>query len=508
MHFAFETENLYPLVNLTRLNDKEEIRMSKRKFMILLAIPLIFTMVLSACAVAPDETPVPDTNGEELPPTGPEETPVMEETPDVDTPEVTPDVDVTPEDPVETPVTDDEQIGGTVSVLTVWGGSELDSFMAMVAPFEERTGIRVEHEGTRDLNAVLTTRVQGGNPPDVAGLPGPGQLLQFAREGTLLPLDEGIELQRLEQQYDAGWLDLARYDGQLYGVFIKGAVKSLVWYRPDAFEQAGYQVPQSWTELEQLEQQMIQDGNTPWCIGLESGAASGWPGTDWIEDIMLRTAGPEVYDQWWQHEIPWTDDSVRTAWEIFGERATDPDMVYGGSQNVLSMPFGEAPFPLFDDPPSCYMHRQASFIIDFIQEQFPDLEPGEDYDFFILPGQEGETAPLLVAGDLFGMFNDTPQSRALINYLTTPEAQQIWAERGGHLSPNVDVDPQVYPDPVSRQIAEALTDAEVRFDASDMMPEAVNNAFWSGILTYVSNPEALDSILQDIESTAQGAYVE
>jgi alpha-glucoside transport system substrate-binding protein len=481
--------------------------MSKRKYMILLVIPLIFTLILSACGPADtDATPTPGME-EELPPTGPEDTPVVEETP-METPEM----DETPAEPVDetdTPMPEEpEQIGGTVSVLAVWGGSELDSFLAMVAPFEERTGITVEYEGTRDLNAVLTTRIEGGNPPDVAGLPGPGQLLEYAREGHLVPLDEGVDMDRLRNQYDAGWIDLASSDGQVYGVFIKGAVKSLVWYVPTAFEQAGYTVPETWSDLEALEQQMVADGNTPWCIGLESGAASGWPGTDWIEDIMLRTAGPDVYDQWWQHEIPWTDDSVRNAWEGFGQRATDPTMVYGGPPNVLSTPFGESPFPLFDDPPSCFMHKQASFIIDFIQEQFPDLEPGQDYDFFILPGEGTEAAPLLVAGDLFGMFNDTPQARALIDWLTTPEAQEIWAERGGHLSPNVEVDPSVYPDPVSQQMAEALSGAEVRFDASDMMPEAVNNAFWSGILNYVSDPGSLDTILQDIESTAEGAYVE
>jgi len=448
--------------------------MSKRFRMLLIAAPVILALILAACAPAAPDLP-PE---EELPETG------------------------------ITPPPDDEFIGGTVSVLAVWGGSELDSFLAMVAPFEERTGVTVEYEGTRDLNAVLTTRIQGGNPPDVAGLPGPGQLLEYARDGSLMPLDDAVDMQRLQQQYDAGWLDLARYDNQLYGVFIKGAVKSLVWYVPEAFENAGYQVPQTWAELEQLEQQMIQDGYTPWCIGLESGAASGWPGTDWIEDIMLRTAGPDVYDQWWQHQIPWTDDAVRNAWQMFGQRAADAEMAFGGPANVLSMPFGEAPFPLFDDPPACFMHRQASFIIDFIQEQFPDLEPGVDYDFFILPGMEAETPPLLVAGDLFGMFNDTPQARALINYLTTPEAQQIWAERGGHLSPNIDVDPAVYPDIVTRQIAEVLQVAEVRFDASDMMPEAVNNAFWSGILNYVSNPDALDQILEEIEAVASDAYFE
>jgi alpha-glucoside transport system substrate-binding protein len=412
----------------------------------------------------------------------------------------------TPAAPAETDP--GQQLGGTVSVLAVWGDEELDNFLAMVAPFEERTGISVEFEGTRDLNAVLTTRIQGGNPPDLAGLPGPGQLMEYAAAGNLVPLENVLNMDQMRQEYDEGFLQLATVDGQLYGIFIKAAVKSLVWYNPPAFEAAGYQIPTTWEELRTLEDQIIADGGTPWCIGMESGAASGWPGTDWIEDIMLRTASLEAYDQWWQHQIPWTDPQIRNAWETFGEIVTDPDRVYGGTSTVLTTAFGDSPFPLFEDPPGCYMHRQASFITSFITDQYPDLEAGSDYNFFEFPPIDDQFGnPLLVAGDLFGMFNDTPQARALMEYLVTAEAQSIWAERGGFLSANRTVNPSVYPDQITQQIAEMLTDADaVRFDASDLMPEAVANVFWSGILEFIQNPGQLDAILQNIESTAQGAY--
>jgi alpha-glucoside transport system substrate-binding protein len=393
-------------------------------------------------------------------------------------------------------------------VLAVWGGDELDNFRAMVAPFEEETGITVEYEGTRDLNAVLTTRIEGGNPPDLAGLPGPGQLLEFARAGHLIALDNVLDMELMASQYDEGFLNLATVDEQLYGIFIKAAVKSLVWYNPKAFAEAGYTVPTTWDEMTALSQQMIADGKTPWCIGLESGAASGWPGTDWIEDIMLRTAGPDVYDQWVAHEIPWTDPAVMTAWETWGEIVATPEMVWGGSQGVLSTNFGESPFPLFEAEPGCYLHRQASFITSFIQEQYPDLTAGEDFDFFEFPPIDpAQGKPLLVAGDLFGMFNDTPEARELMQYLVSAEAQAIWAARGGFLSANKTVDPTVYPDQLTQQIGEMLTQSTaVRFDGSDLMPEAVNNAFWSGILDYVSQPADLSAILERIESTAQDAY--
>ena len=400
------------------------------------------------------------------------------------------------------------QIGGEVSVLGVWGGAELDNFNAVIAPFEQQTGIKVNFEGTRDLPAVLTTRVQGGNPPDLAGLPGPGQLVQFAKSGDLVPLNDILDMNQLQQNYDQGFINLTTVNDKVYGIFTKAAVKSLVWYNPKSFDAAGYQIPTNWDEMQALEQQIISDGVTPWCIGLESGAASGWPGTDWIEDMMLRTAGPDTYDQWVQHQIAWTDDPVKNAWTTWGDIVNDPQMVYGGSQTVLSTNFGEAFFPMFDDPPGCYMLKQADFITTFIQDQYPDAVAGQDYNFFVFPPIDEQYGnPLLVGGDLFGMFNDTPQAEALIEYLTTPQAQQIWASKGGFLSPNKNVPASVYPDQLTGQIADLLNTAtSVRFDASDQMPEAVNNAFWSGVLDYVSNPDQLDSILQNLEQTAQSAY--
>jgi len=168
-----------------------------------------------------------------------------------------------------------ERLGGTVSVLAVWGGEELESFRAMLQPFEERTGVTVEYEGTRDLNAVLTTRVQAGNPPDVAVLPGPGQLAEFARQGHLVPLDDVVDAERMRQEYAQTWLDLGTVDGRLYGVFVKTSLKGLVWYNRPAFEAAGYTVPQTWDDLMRLTERIAADGRTPWCVGLESGSASG-----------------------------------------------------------------------------------------------------------------------------------------------------------------------------------------------------------------------------------------
>jgi alpha-glucoside transport system substrate-binding protein len=402
-----------------------------------------------------------------------------------------------------------QRIGGTVSVLATWGGSEQDSFLAMVKPFEERTGIRVQYEGTRDLNAVLTTRVQGGNPPDVAGLPGPGQMAEFARQGKLIDLGGVLDQSQLRQQYTEDWLKLAQVDGKQVGIFIKVAMKGPIWYNTSAFNQvSGGNTPKTWTDLMQLSERIASGGTTPWCVGLESGAASGWPGTDWLENIILRQAGPDVYDRWAQGQVKWSSPEIKRAWETWGQIVGNPQMVFGGRQAILSTPFGDAGNPMFLNPPRCYMISQGSFFTDFLTKAPGNPKPGEGFNFFPFPTIDQRYEGVqVVAGDLFGMFRDTPQARALMQYLTTPEAQEIWVKRGGALSPNQRVSPDSYPDPVSKQLGQALVNAKnVRFDGSDLMPEAMNAAFWRAVLDFVQNPGNLDSILSRLDQVQADAY--
>jgi len=238
---------------------------------------------------------------------------------------------------------------GSVTVMGVWTGAEAEAFQKMVAPFEEETGIKVEFTGTRDLPAILTTRVQAGNPPDVSAMPNPGQMLQFAKEGRFM------DRETLLTQYSDAWLDLGSYDGELYSIFISADLKSMVWYSPKAFAAAGYEVPSTWEELNALSDKMVADGNTPWA----------------------RIASPETYDAWVNHEIAWTNETVMRAFEIFGDITQNSEYVYGGPNAVLTIPFGDSADALFTDPPNAYMHRQATFIKGFILEHFPDLVPGE-----------------------------------------------------------------------------------------------------------------------------------
>ena len=402
-----------------------------------------------------------------------------------------------------------QRIGGSVSVLATWGGNEQEAFRAMVKPFEDATGVKIEYEGTRDLNAILTTRVRGGNPPDVAGLPGPGQMAEFARDGKLIELSSALDMAAMRDQYSEDWLKLAQVDGKQVGIFIKADIKGPIWYNVKEFPKvSGGSMPKSWDELMSLSEKIAAGGTTPWCIGLESGAASGWPGTDWIENIVLRQAGPEVYDRWHQGQVKWSSPEIKRAWESWGRVVGNDKMVFGGKQTILSTNFNEAGNPLFSSPPRCYLHHQSGFIAAEFVKAKASLKPVDDFNFFPFPDIDAKYAGATeVAGDLFGMFKDTPQARALMKYLTTPEAQSIWVKRGGALSPNKKVALDTYPNAISKQMAQTHTGAKtVRFDASDLMPEAMNQAFWKGILDFVQNPGNLDGILANLDRVQGEAY--
>ena len=400
------------------------------------------------------------------------------------------------------------QTGGTVHVLGTWGGSEQDSFLAMVKPFEDKTGIKVQYEGTRDINAVLTTRVQAGNPPELAGLPGPGQMAEFAKAGKLVSLDNILDMSQMRSQYSEDWIKLGQVDGKSVGIFIKAALKGLVWYDPKNFQAKSYAVPKTWTDMQTLANQIKSGGTTPYCIGLESGAASGWPGSDWIKEFVLSQSGPTVYDSWVAGKQKWTSPEIKQAWQTFGQVIAEGN-VYGGKQQMLSTNFGDAAQPLFASPPKCYMHNQGSFITDFYTKYSTSPKPGTDFNFFNLPDHNPTYAGAhVVAGDLFGMFKDTPQSRQLIKYLTTPEAQAVWVKRGGAISPNKNVPISDYPqDVITPQMAQTLVQAKTaRFDAGDLMPNAMQAAYWKGVLDYVGDPSKLDTILAGLDKTQADAY--
>ena len=380
-----------------------------------------------------------------------------------------------------------------------WSGAEEQAFLAMVRPFEQDTGITVDYQGTRDLNGLLWEGVAKGKPPDVAGLPGPGQMAEFARHGSLKDLSSVIDVSHYKADTVPTFIDLGTVDGKLVGVFIKATLKGLIWYNPNVYTLAA---PANWIEL-------IRDANLArrgdaktWCMSLGSDATTGWPGTDWIEDIVLRQSGPAAYDDWVAGRMPWSAPEIHKAWELFGTVVAD---AFGGPAGFIGTAFEDGGNGLFHDPPECLFHHQATFMTAFFESRAA-ARAGE-YDFFPFPVIDGRFADSVTGGgDLFGMFNDTPQARKLMEYLLTPEAQAIWVGRGGALSVNVRVDN--YPDDISRRAAQILTTASrFRFDASDLMPEQMNAAFLQGVDDFVRDPSQLDTILASLDEVQRTAYL-
>ena len=397
---------------------------------------------------------------------------------------------------------------GTINVLGIWDGDELESFQSMVAPWEEQTGGAMAFSGIRDLIAVLTARVAAGNPPDVAILPNPGQMVELAKEGKLVALDSFLDMDMSNQQYAQVWIDLGTVDGNLYGIFMKADSKSTIWYSPKNFAANGWEVPNTWDEMIALSDRIVSEGMNPWSVAVESAEASGWPATDWIGEILLHESGGDVYDQWVNHKIPWTDSRIKSAWDKFGQVVLTNDYVLGGATTALATHFIDGSYLPFEDPPRAAMYYLGAFTQGFISEQFPQMVVGKDYAFFPFPTIDPQYAGAVTGGaNVVVLFNDNPTTRSFVEYLASAEAQQIWVERGGFTSVNNQVSLDAYPNPLARLAAEQLIGATVfRFDADDNMPSAVQKAFWEGILAYLQNPSQLESILADIEATALDAY--
>ena len=391
--------------------------------------------------------------------------------------------------------------GKTVNVIGTWGGDEQAAFLKMVAPWEQQTGAKVKYTGTRDINTVLTTGVASGVLPDLAGLPGPGQMAEYAATGQLQPLDNVLDISTYQSDTAPALVNLGKTNGKVYGVFIKAAVKGLIWYNPKVHDY-GTSAPKTWADL--MSQGKANQGSAKslWCLGVESGAASGWPGTDWIEDLVLRTAGPDVYTQWYEGKIKWSDPAIKNAFQMY---ATDVlGNTYGGGKTAVATNFGNAGDPLFANPPGCEFLHQASFITGF--SQFKSHTAGTDYNFFPFPDIDSQYAGAVEgAGDLFGMFHSTPAAKSLMKYLVTAQAQDIWVKAGGALSANKNATD--YPDDISKRSAQILAGAKsFVFDASDSMPTAMNDAFWKAMVNLTNGSKTVDQVLADLDSAQKDAY--
>jgi alpha-glucoside transport system substrate-binding protein len=393
--------------------------------------------------------------------------------------------------------------GQSLTIFGPWRGEDQVLVESMLAYFTAATGVMVNYSSSENYEQQIVIDTQAGSPPDIAVLPQPGLIADLASKGLLAPLGDETTAW-LGDNYAAGdsWVGLGTYKGKdgipaLYAFPYKIDVKSLVWYVPENFEDAGYEVPQTMEELKALTEQIVADGGTPWCIGLGSGGATGWPATDWVEDMMLRTQAPDVYDKWVTNELPFNDPAVVGAIDEFGWFARNDAFVDGGAAAVATTDFRDSPKGLFASPPKCYMHHQASFIPSFFPE---GTKLGRDADFFYMPAYAGKDLgkPVLGAGTLAMITKDSEAARAFIEWLKTPIAHEVWMAQSGFLTPLKSVNVEAYGNDALKKQGEILLNATTfRFDGSDLMPGKIGaGAFWTGMVDYAGGKPAADVAAQ------------
>jgi alpha-glucoside transport system substrate-binding protein len=396
---------------------------------------------------------------------------------------------------------------GTINVLSAGDPGEAEIYNGIIDELiNADADYTAEIEASGEAEQQAQIRAEGGTL-DVFLAPQPGGVANLAQAGTLTSLEDmGFDIAELESLFGEYFVSLGEVDGKHYGIPTNINLKSMVWYPKDDFDKAGYKEPETWDELMALSDQIVADGGTPWCVGFQSEGSTGWPATDWVEDIMLRTAGLETYAQWYRHEIPFNDPSVLDALKVFGDVMFAKGYVLGGAADSTNIPFGEAPLPMFDDPPGCWLHRQASFINAFFPE---GTEAGVDYDWFPLPGIDQEGT--LFAGELavVGTSGNRPEVKDFLERFMGEEVQcALGGDPGSsRISPNINVGPDCYANTILADASVVLTDGlaagTAGFDASDLMPAAVGQgSFWTGMVDYLrQGPDSAEGLLEEIEAS-------
>jgi len=393
----------------------------------------------------------------------------------------------------------------TVEVMYGFSGDQSENFKAAVSGWAKKEGITVKLSPTPDFDKLVRSRVAGNNLPDIAIFPQPGITLDIAKTGKMVDLTTVLD--KTEYSKDKMYLyDSATDDsGKVFALPFSTSVKSLVWYPKKAFNAAGYKAPKSEAELLALTDKIKADGKTPWCVGIESAAATGWPATDWTEDYVLRFGGADKYKQWVKHEIPFTDPVVKQALDEIGKIWFTDGNVLGGRKAIASTNFATAGNPMFENPPKCFMHRQASFLAqagNFPKAVIADLD-NQAGVFPLPPIEAGSGQPVLGAGDLAGLFNKEDNTVKVLKYILSKDIGEVLAPKGGFISPWKDFDPKFYPNNTMRDIAKiAYSSTDAVFDGSDSMPgEVGSGSFWRGMVSWVTGQKDTDTVLSDIDKS-------
>lgn len=398
--------------------------------------------------------------------------------------------------------------GDDSNVVTVYGtiaDTEAELLNESWAEWEEENDIDIQYEASKEFEAQIAVRAQGGNAPDLAIFPQPGLLADMASRGFLVEAPQEVA-DNVAEYWTEDWAAYGTVDGTLYGAPLMASVKGWVWYSPGLFEENGWEIPTTWDGLLDLTAQIQSEtGNPPWCVGFGSDAATGWPGTDWIEDVVLRQSGTEVYDEWVTNEIPFTDPAISSAFDEVGKILLNPDYVnagYGGVDSIVPTSFGDPATALVAG--DCVLHHQASFYDGFIVDAGGEVAEDGDIWAFLTPAFGGESGGNVVTGggEIVGAFNDREAVQKVQAYLSSPEWANSRVSLGGVISANKGLDPANASSNILKEAIGILQSDETtfRFDASDLMPSAVGaGTFWKGMIDWV-NGTPQETVLEQIES--------
>lgn len=395
--------------------------------------------------------------------------------------------------------------GKTLNVVAAWSGDEQKNFEKVLAKFQELTGAEVKYESFGDNGPTfIQTRLEGGNPPDVAVIAQPALLQSLAKDGNIKPLAEDVQAV-VRENYSESWIDLGSVEDKNYGVWFKAANKSTMWYNTTIWDEAGADPEKAAEDWDAFVEQLglIRDAGY---AGISVGADKGWPLTDWFENVYLRVAGPEKYDQLTKHEIPWTDDSVKETLEILGKLWGSDVVQPGGGQRDFPTSVTET----FGADPKAGTVYEGDFVAGNIAAD-GNSTVGDTAKFFDFPSVKGSAPAVMGAGDVAVQFTDEEASNAFMKFLASPESAAEWIPNGGLTSPNKAVDTSLYPDETSKQIAEALVNAEdFRFDMSDLTPSAFGGTegqgFWQELITFYEKPSDVEGAMKRLEAAAVSAY--
>lgn len=393
---------------------------------------------------------------------------------------------------------------GSIEVAAVWTGVEQERFRAVLDEFTDRTGIDVTYTSTGDdISTGLDARIADGDPPDVAIVPQPGLVQDFARRGSLTPVDDAVGT-AVDQNYAPVWRELGTVDGRLYAVWFKGANKSLVWFDRDAYRDAGVRPADSLESLVADLPKLAAGGTAPLAVG----GADGWTLTDIFENVYLAQVGPEQYARLARHEIPWTDESVKTALRSMAELVAAKNLV-GAPSEALGTDFAESVQQVFGKDPTAASLIEGDFVANVVDGE-TDARVGVDARVFPFPAVSGGEPPVVAGGDAAILLRDSGPGKRLMRFLATPAAAEAWASKGGFLSPNRNVDRSVYPDPTSRKMARNLVESEnLYFDLSDLQPPAFGategQGEWKIFQDFLADPSNVDGTAQQLEDAATQA---